>query len=104
SSGQPLAGSFMDYAMLRASDFPMVDIGTQETPSPSNALGVKGAGGSGTIGALAAVRNAVVDALWHLGVRHVDMPMTPARVWSAIEQARRGGPQRAGASAAERAA
>lgn len=104
ASGQPLAGSFMDYAMPRASDFPMFDIGTQETPSPSNALGVKGAGESGTIGALAAVRNAVVDALWHLGVRHVDMPMTPARVWDAIEQARRGGPQRAGASGAKRAA
>lgn len=91
SSGQPLAGSFMDYAMPRASDFPMFDIDTQETPSPSNALGVKGAGESGTIGALAAVRNAVVDALWHLGVRHVDMPMTPARVWAAIRDARRAG-------------
>src|SRR5690606_34553461 len=87
SSGQPLAGSFMDYAMPRASDFPMFDIGTQESPSPSNVLGVKGAGESGTIGALAAVRNAVVDALWHLGVRHIDMPMTQARVWEAINQA-----------------
>ena len=87
-SGQPLAGSFMDYAMPRAGDFPMFDIGTQESPAPSNELGVKGAGESGTIGALAAVRNAVVDALWHLGVRHIDMPMTPSRVWSAIEAAR----------------
>jgi carbon-monoxide dehydrogenase large subunit len=87
STGQPLAGSFMDYAMPRASDFPDFDTGVQESPSPHNPLGVKGAGESGTIGALAAVRNAVVDALWPLGVRHVDMPMTPARVWQAIEAA-----------------
>jgi carbon-monoxide dehydrogenase large subunit len=87
ASGQPLAGSFMDYAMPRASDFPFFDTGVQETPCPSNALGAKGAGESGTIGALAAVRNAVVDALWDLGVRHVPMPMTAARVWEALRAA-----------------
>lgn len=86
-TGQPLAGSFMDYSMPRASDFPFFDTGVQETPCPSNALGAKGAGESGTIGALGAVRNAVVDALWDLGVRHVPMPMTPARVWEAIRNA-----------------
>jgi carbon-monoxide dehydrogenase large subunit len=88
STGQPLSGSFMDYAMPRASDFPSFEIGTQETPSPNNPLGVKGAGESGTIGALAAVRNAVVDALTPLGVRHIDMPLTPPRVWKAIQEAR----------------
>jgi aerobic carbon-monoxide dehydrogenase large subunit len=87
ATGQPLAGSFMDYAMPRASDFPFFDTGVQETPCPSNVLGAKGAGESGTIGALGAVRNAVVDALWDLGVRHVQMPMTAARVWEAINAA-----------------
>lgn len=87
-SGQPLSGSFMDYAMPRASDFPMFITGITETPCSTNVLGVRPAGESGTIGALAAVRNAVVDALWHLGVRHVEMPMTPPNVWRAIQQAR----------------
>jgi carbon-monoxide dehydrogenase large subunit len=86
-SGQPLAGTFMDYAMPRASDFPRFDIGFHETPSPTNPLGVKGSGESGTIGALGAIRNAVVDALWPLGVRHIDMPITPARVWEALKAA-----------------
>jgi len=88
TSGQPLSGTFMDYAMPRAIDFPPFDVGVQETPAPSNPLGVKGAGESGTIGALAAVRNAVVDALRPQGIKHIDMPMTPARVWAAIEAAK----------------
>jgi carbon-monoxide dehydrogenase large subunit len=86
-SGQPLSGSFMDYSMPRAGDVPLFLTDIQETLSPSNPIGVKGAGESGTIGALGAVRNAVVDALWHLGVRHIDMPMTPARVWDAVRKA-----------------
>lgn len=87
ASGQLLAGSFMDYAMPRASDLPSFRVESQETPTPNNALGVKGSGESGTIGAPAAVANAVVDALWHLGVRHVDMPMHSRNVWRAIAAA-----------------
>jgi carbon-monoxide dehydrogenase large subunit len=85
AAGQPLTGSFMDYAMPRASDLPSFRTARQETPSPDNLLGVKGAGESGTIGAPAALVNAVVDALAPLGVRHLDMPLTPLRVWQAIQ-------------------
>ena len=84
-AGQPLTGSFMDYAMPRASDLPSFRTARQETPSPDNLLGVKGAGESGTIGAPAALVNAVIDALAPLGVRHLDMPLTPLRVWQAIQ-------------------
>jgi len=86
-TGQPLAGSFMDYAMPRAADFPSLDAETQETPAASNALGVRPAGESGTIGALTAVANAVIDALWPLGVRHIDTPITSQRVWEAMRKA-----------------
>jgi carbon-monoxide dehydrogenase large subunit len=86
-SGQVLAGTFMDYAMPRASDFPRFKLAEQVTPTPHNAIGCKGGGESGTIGPPAAVGNAVVDALWDLGVRHVEMPMTPAAVWLAIKKA-----------------
>ena len=68
-SGQLLTGSFIDYAMPRATDLPSFKTARQETLSPDNLLGVKGAGESGTIGAPAAMGNAVLDALWHLGVR-----------------------------------
>jgi carbon-monoxide dehydrogenase large subunit len=87
-TGQLLAGSFMDYGMPRATDLPTFKVRSQETLTPNNALGVKGSGESGTIGSPVAVVNAVVDALWHLGVRHVDMPLTPDKVWRAIERAR----------------
>lgn len=86
-SGQMLTGSFMDYAMPRASDLPSFLVAMQETLSPDNPLGVKGAGESGTIGAPAAVANAVIDALWHLGVQHIDMPLSPLRIWSALQRA-----------------
>jgi carbon-monoxide dehydrogenase large subunit len=86
-SGQVIAGTFMDYAMPRAGDFPMFKLDDQVTPTPHNAIGCKGGGESGTIGAPAALGNAVVDALWHLGVRHVEMPMTAATVWRAIKNA-----------------
>ncbi|MGQ0511214.1 MAG: xanthine dehydrogenase family protein molybdopterin-binding subunit [Betaproteobacteria bacterium] len=89
-TGQPLAGSFMDYAMPRAADLPMLHAGAQETPAASNLLGVRPAGESGTIGALSAVSNAVIDALWPLGVRHIDTPITSQRVWDAIRRARGG--------------
>lgn len=85
-TGQVLAGSFMDYAMPRADDLPSFKIGRIENASPANALGVKGAGEAGTIGALGAIGNAVVDALWHLGVRHVELPFAPQQVWRAIRE------------------
>jgi carbon-monoxide dehydrogenase large subunit len=88
SSGQLLTATFMDYAMPRADDLPSFHLETQETPNPNHPLGVKGAGESGTIGAPSAVANAVVDALRPLGVTHVDMPLTPFRVWEAIQAAR----------------
>jgi carbon-monoxide dehydrogenase large subunit len=87
ATGQPLAGSFMDYAMPRAADLPMLHAGTQQTPAASNVLGVRPAGESGTIGGLAAVANAVIDALWPLGVRHIDTPITSQRVWEAMRKA-----------------
>lgn len=89
STGQVLTGTFMDYAMPRAGDFPRFRLDEQVTPTPHNIIGCKGGGESGAIGAPAALGNAVVDALWHLGVRHVEMPMTPASVWRAVETARR---------------
>lgn len=87
-SGQLLTGSFMDYCMPRADDFCDMEIASNNTPTPSNPLGVKGAGEAGTVGSLPAVVNAVVDALSPLGIKHVDMPLTPERVWRAIQQAR----------------
>ncbi len=86
-SGQLLTGEFMDYPLPRASDAPEYVIGSTETPSPSNPLGVKGVGEAGTIGATPAVANAVIDALSPLGVRHVDIPLTPERVWRVIQAA-----------------
>jgi aerobic carbon-monoxide dehydrogenase large subunit len=84
-SGQLLAGSFMDYAMPRASDMPNFAFSTHNVPSTSNPFGVKGAGEAGAVGAPPAVINAIVDALHHhAGVRHIDMPATPPRVWEAL--------------------
>ncbi len=88
SEGQLLSGTLMDYALPRASDLPSFRTARQETRSPDNILGVKGVGESGTIGAPAAVVNAVVDALAPLGVSHLDMPLTPYRVWNAIQSSR----------------
>ena len=78
----------MDYAMPRAWDFPYFDFQTRNVPSTTNALGIKGAGEAGTIGAAPAVMNAVVDALRPAGVAHIDMPATPLRVWEALQAAR----------------
>ena len=84
-SGQLLSGSFMDYAMPRAGDLPAFAFSTHNVPSTSNPLGVKGAGEAGSVGAPPAVINAIVDALHHRnGVRHIDMPATPRRVWEAL--------------------
>lgn len=82
--GQLLSGSMMDYAMPRADGFPMLNVGRTETPSPANSLGVKGAGEMGTIASTVTVANAVMDALAPLGVRHLDMPYTAEKLWSAI--------------------
>ncbi len=86
-SGQFITGTFLDYAMPRASDAPPVTMDFISTPAPSNPLGAKGGSETGTIGAPAAICNAVVDALWHLGVRHVPLPLTPATIWRAIKTA-----------------
>jgi carbon-monoxide dehydrogenase large subunit len=86
-TGQVLAGSFMDYAMPRADDVPLFDVDSHEVPTAVNPLGAKGVGEAGTVGALPALVNAVNDALAPLGVRHLDMPVTPERVWRAIQEA-----------------
>ncbi|HLB54528.1 MAG TPA: xanthine dehydrogenase family protein molybdopterin-binding subunit [Gemmatimonadales bacterium] len=83
-NGQLLTGEFMDYAMPRAGDIPDYLLGSTVTPSPSNPLGVKGIGEAGTIGATPAIANAVIDALSPLGVKHLDLPLTPENVWRAI--------------------
>ncbi len=83
-NGQLLSGSFMDYAMPRADGFPMINADRNETPSPVNPLGVKGAGEMGTIASTVTVANAVMDALEPYGVRHLNMPHTPEQLWQAI--------------------
>jgi carbon-monoxide dehydrogenase large subunit len=88
-TGQLVAGSFMDYAMPRADDVPSFEVDSYEVPTKVNPLGAKGVGEAGTVGAMAALMNAVNDALAPLGVRHLDMPVTPARVWRAIREAPR---------------
>jgi len=87
-AGQVLTGSFMDYAMPRADDFSDVVIEDNPVPTPTNPLGVKGAGEAGTVGSLSAGVNAIVDALSVFGIRHVDTPCTPYRVWQAIRDAK----------------
>ena len=88
ASGQPRAGSFMDYALARASDLPALATALSEVPSPTNPLGVRSGGEGGATPALAAAINAIVDALAEDGVRHVEMPATAERVWRAIQAAR----------------
>ncbi|MBC5768004.1 xanthine dehydrogenase family protein molybdopterin-binding subunit [Ramlibacter sp. GTP1] len=85
--GQLLTGSFMDYAMPRADDMPPMVSANVETPTALNPLGVKGVGEAGTVGAMSATMNAVCNALQPEGVRHLDMPATPARVWHALQAA-----------------
>jgi carbon-monoxide dehydrogenase large subunit len=87
-SGQMLAGSLMDYAMPRASDMVNYVAEISEVPSSTHPLGIRPAGEGGTVPALAVTINAVVDALWEFGVRHIEMPATPERVWQAIQAAR----------------
>jgi carbon-monoxide dehydrogenase large subunit len=85
--GNPLTASFADYGFPSAAELPSFTLLDMETPTHLNPLGVKGIGEAGTIGATPAVQNAVVDAVAHLGVRHIDMPTTPLRVWEAIQAA-----------------
>jgi len=85
--GQLLTGSMMDYAMPRADRFPQIETDRIETPSPTNPLGVKGIGETGTIASTVTIYNAVIDALRPLGVTRLEMPLTPERVWRAIQEA-----------------
>jgi carbon-monoxide dehydrogenase large subunit len=87
-SGQLLTASFMDYGMPRADNLPFLATALSEVPAPSNRAGVRSGGEGGTTPALAAVINAIVDALAELGVRHIEMPASPERVWRAIQAAR----------------
>ena len=86
--GQLVTGSFMDYCMPRADSSPAFDFAYTEVPTPRNALGIKGAGEAGTIGATPAAVNAVLDALSPLGITHLDMPLTPLKIWQAIQSAK----------------
>ena len=90
AEGQPLTSTFADYQMPTAADTISLETSNTETPTDLNELGAKGIGESGTIGSTPAVQNAVVDAVSHLGVRHVDLPCTPHRIWTAIRQAQAG--------------
>jgi len=87
-TGQLLAASFMDYAMPRADTVPFLATALSEVPALTNRLGVRSGGEGGTTPALAAVVNAIVDAFAELGVRHIEMPATPERVWRTIQAAR----------------
>jgi carbon-monoxide dehydrogenase large subunit len=87
-NAQLLSASMLDYALPRADDLPSFEIDHTVTPCPHNPLGVKGIGETGTIAATAAVVNAVMDALAPFGIRHIDMPLTPEKIWRAIREAR----------------
>src|SRR4029453_12941840 len=95
SDGNCRHGNLAAYAMPSAAELPAFETIRTETPSTLNPLGVKGIGESGTIGATPAVQNAVVDALAHLGVTHLDMPATPERVWRGVQPAPETLPRRA---------
>jgi carbon-monoxide dehydrogenase large subunit len=89
SDGQLLTGSFMDYAMPRAGDVPSFVLEDHPAPATTNPLGVKGCGEAGCAGALTSVMNAVIDAMSEYGIRHVDMPLTPAVIWQALQTAKK---------------
>jgi carbon-monoxide dehydrogenase large subunit len=88
ASGQPITGSFMDYAMPRAEDIPSMEIGDHPSPAKTNPLGTKGCGEAGCAGSLVVVVNAVIDALSEYGIKHINMPLTPEKIWRAIEDAK----------------
>jgi carbon-monoxide dehydrogenase large subunit len=85
--GQCLTGTLADYLLPTAVESPKWETGHTITPSPHHPIGAKGVGESPTVGAPPAIANAVVDALWHLGVRHIEIPITPQRVWQALRDA-----------------
>lgn len=85
-NGQNLSGTFMDYLLPTSMETPVWELGKTITPSPHHPLGAKGVGESPTVGAPPAIANAVVDALWHLGVRHIDIPITPPKVWKILRE------------------
>jgi carbon-monoxide dehydrogenase large subunit len=87
--GQLVTGSMMDYALPKADELPSFETDRTVTPSPVNPMGIKGAGETGTIASTAAVANAVIDALAPLGLTHIDLPLTPARIWAAVQSARK---------------
>jgi len=87
ADGNPLTSSFADYTIVTATEVPMFELADMETPTTYNPLGAKGIGEAGTIGSTPAVQSAIVDAVAHLGVRHIDMPATPQRVWEALRAA-----------------
>ena len=86
--GNPITSNLADYAFISAAELPSVQVVHMETPTPNNLIGAKGIGESGTIGSTPALQSAVIDAVSHLGVRHIDMPTTPEKVWAAIQNAR----------------
>ena len=87
ADGQPLTATFADYGIPSAAEVPAIDARTSPTRSPVNPLGTKGIGQAGAIGSTVAVQNAVVDALAARGVRHLDLPLTPERIWRALQAA-----------------
>jgi len=90
ADGNPLTSTLVDYAAITATELPSFELVASETPTTINPLGAKGIGEAGTIGSTPAVLNAVIDAVSHLGVRHIDMPATPEKVWAAINEAKAG--------------
>jgi carbon-monoxide dehydrogenase large subunit len=88
AEGNPLTNTLAAYAAITATELPSFELVSMETPTTVNPLGVKGIGEAGTIGSTPALQNAVIDAVAHLGVRHIEMPTTPERVWAAINEAR----------------
>ena len=91
--GNPVTSNLADYAAITATELPSFELVAMETPTGLNPLGVKGIGEAGTIGATPSVQNAVIDAVAHLRIRHIDMPLTPERVWTAIDEAQKAGTQ-----------
>jgi carbon-monoxide dehydrogenase large subunit len=89
SSGQPITGSFMDYALPRAEDVPVMAVGDHPSPAKSNPLGTKGCGEAGCAGSLCVIVNAVIDALSEYGVAEINMPLTPEKIWRAIRDAQK---------------
>ena len=87
ADGNPITSNLADYGMISAAELPSFEVIHMETPTPVNPLGAKGIGESGTIGSTPAVHSAVIDAVSHLGIRHIDMPTTAERVWQAITNA-----------------